>query len=224
MHVECLAVCRINGNQFQFLSHGQYVAPENLKTQQYITTLNLWSIEHKMKLNKKKTTIMLVIFTKKHQFATRLKLSDTNIQQVSQFKVLGTILSNNLSWDANCAQIIKKCYSRMQLLRKVASFGTDPHIMKTIYTQIIRVVLEGSCQVWAGSLTIKNKKALERCQKLCLKIILPSKTYKEVMKTLDIEDLETRRTRITLRFAKNARHHQKLNTHLRNNPKTHKMN
>ena len=43
------------------------------------------------------------------------------------------------------------------------------------------------------------------------------------MKTLDIEDLETRRIRITLRFAKNARHHQKLNKHLRNNPKTHKM-
>ena len=45
--------------------HGQFVAPENLKTQQYITTLNLWSIEHKMKLNKKKTTIMIVNFTKK---------------------------------------------------------------------------------------------------------------------------------------------------------------
>ena len=137
--------------------------------------------------------------------------------------MLGTILSDDLSWDANCAQIVKKCYSRMQLLRKVASFGTDPHIMKTIYTQIIRVVLEGSCQVWAGSLTIKNKKALARCQKLCLKIILPNKTYKEAMKTLEIEDLESRRTRITLRFAKNARYHPKLTKHLKNNPKTHKM-
>ena len=77
---------------------------------------------------------MLKFITNEHQFATRLTLCDTNIQQVSQFKVLGTILSDDLSWDANCAQIIKKCYSRMQLLRKVASFGTDPHIMKTIFT------------------------------------------------------------------------------------------
>ena len=46
--------------------HGQFVAPENLKTQQYIITLNSWSIEHKMKLNKKKTTIMLVNFTEKN--------------------------------------------------------------------------------------------------------------------------------------------------------------
>ena len=44
------------------------------------------------------------------------------------------------------------------------------------------------------------------------------------MKTLDIEDLETRRTRLTLTFAKNARYHQKLSKHQRNNPKTHKIN
>ena len=113
--------------------HGQYVAPENLKTQKYISTLDTWSTEHKMKLNKKKTTIMLINFTKKHQFSTRLKLQDTNIEQVKHFKVLGTILSDDLTWDANCNAIIKKCYSRMQLLRKVASFGTDPLIMKTVY-------------------------------------------------------------------------------------------
>ena len=94
----------------------------------------------------------------------------------------------------------------MQLLRKVESFGTDPLIMKTIYIQIIRVVLEGSCQVWAGSLTMENKKALERCQRLCLNIILPNKMYKEAMTSLSIEDLETRRHRITIKFAKNAKY------------------
>ena len=203
--------------------HGQFVAPENLKTQKYISTLDTWSTEHNIKLNKKKTTIMLINFTKKHQFSTRLKLKDTNIEQVKHFKVLGTILSDDLSWDANCNAIIKKCYARMQLLRKVASFGTDPLIMKTIYIQIIRVVLEGSCQVWAGSLTMENKKALERCQRLCLKIILPTKTYKEAMVLLSIEDLETRRHRITLKFAKNAKYHEKLSKLFKSNPKIHHM-
>ena len=82
--------------------------------------------------------------------------------------------------------------------------------MKTIYIRIIRVVLEESCQVWAGNLTMENKKALERCQKLCLKIILPNKRYKEAMTSLSIEDFETRRKKITIKFAKNVRYHEKL--------------
>ena len=51
---------------------------------------------------------MLKFITNEHQFATRLTLCDTNIQQVNYVKVLGTILSDDLSWDANCAQIFKK--------------------------------------------------------------------------------------------------------------------
>ena len=66
--------------------------------------------------------------------------------------------SLKLTWDANCANIIKKCNMRMQLLRKVARFGTDPEVLKTIYIQIIRVILEQSCQVWDAGLTRKKQK------------------------------------------------------------------
>ena len=204
-------------------THGQFIEPQNLKTQQYINTLNTWSEEHKMKLNVKKTKIMLINFTKKHQFATRVKLRGVNIEQITKAKILGLILSDDLSWDANCDAIIKKCNMRMQLLRKVASFGTDIETMKIIYIQIIRVILEGSCQVWDGGLTTKNRRSLERCQKLCLKIILPNTSYKEAMKKLNLDDLQTRRTKLTLRFAKLNKTEGKLSHLFKNNPKTHMM-
>ena len=54
--------------------HGQYVESKNLRTQEYVSTLDAWSEDHKIKLHKKKTKIMLVNFTKKYQFATRIKL------------------------------------------------------------------------------------------------------------------------------------------------------
>ena len=107
-----------------------------------------------MKLNEKKTKIMVINFTKNYQFATRIKLKDSNVEQVKEAKILGTIISDDLLWNKNVANIIKKCHSRMQLLRVVASFGTNKETMKLIYIQIIRVILEGSCQVWDGSLTI----------------------------------------------------------------------
>ena len=128
-------------------------------------------------------------FTKKYQFATRLMLKGTGVEQVPEAKILGTIISDKLSWDANTSRIVKKCYMRMQLLPKVASFGTSPQIMRQIYIRIIRVILEGSCQVWDGGLTSKNRRSLERVQKLCLWTILPNHTYKEAMSVIHGRDM-----------------------------------
>ena len=61
--------------------HGQFVNPQNLLTQEYISTLDAWSDEHRMKLNAKKTKIMLINFTQKYQFTTRVKLKGRNIEQ-----------------------------------------------------------------------------------------------------------------------------------------------
>ena len=79
--------------------HRQYVNPENLLTQQYISTLDAWSGAHKMRLNESKTKVMLVNFTKKYQFVSRLKLKGSIIEQVKEAKILGTIVSDNLSWN-----------------------------------------------------------------------------------------------------------------------------
>ena len=59
---------------------------------------------------------MLINFTKYYQFATRIKLNNANVEQVTEAKILDSILSDYLSWNSNCANIIKKCRSRMQLL------------------------------------------------------------------------------------------------------------
>ena len=58
---------------------------------------------------------MIVNFTKNHQFHTRLQLNDKNIEIVKKMKILGTIFTDNFSWDENCAAIIKKVNARMQL-------------------------------------------------------------------------------------------------------------
>jgi hypothetical protein len=177
-----------------------------------------------MKLNQAKTKIMLVNFTKKYQFVSRLKLKGSNLEQVKEAKVLGTIISDSLSWNANCANIVRKCNMRLQLLREVASFGTDVNMMKQIYIQIVRVILEGSCQVWHSSLSNKNRKYLERCQKMALRIILPKLSYKANLSHLNIETLENRRNILTLRFAKQAKQHDKLSHLFKKNKQTHEMN
>ena len=59
----------------------------------------------KRKLNEKKTNIIIINFTSNYQFETSLKLKSTNIEHVKETKIFGTIVSDNLLWDRNCAKI-----------------------------------------------------------------------------------------------------------------------
>ena len=95
--------------------------------------------------------------------------------------------------------------------------------MKQIYTTILRVILEGSCQVWHSSLTNRNRKYLERCQKMALRIILPKLSYKAALSFLNLETLENRRNRLQLKFAKQAKEHEKLSHLFKKNNQTHQM-
>ena len=91
----------------------------------------------------------------------------------------------------------------MQLLRKVASFGTSADELKDIYILYIRSILEKSATVWHSSLTEENKNDLERVQKSAFKIILGEqyKTYSNALQKLQLETLNLRRENLCLSFA-----------------------
>ena len=80
----------------------------------------------------------------------------------------------------------------MQLLRKVASFGTPSEDLVNIYVLFIRSLLEQSAVVWHSSLTQENKEDLERIQKSALKVILGEKYvgYNKFLEKLDLETLK----------------------------------
>ena len=97
-------------------THGQYIESSNLKSQDYLNKIIKWTEDHKMDINQKKTKAMVFNFTNNHQFTTRLQLKGENIEIVKQMKILGTIVTDQLSWDDNCQHLIKKVNARMQLL------------------------------------------------------------------------------------------------------------
>ena len=82
---------------------------------------------------------------------------------------MGVIISDNLSRDNNTSDLVKRSNARMELLRKVAEFGTSIEEKKNIYMLYIRIILEQSSVVWHSSLTKENAEDLERVQKKCCK-------------------------------------------------------
>ena len=206
-------------------SHNQIIPADNLKSQQHLQVINNWTKKKKMKLNEKKTKNMIFNFTKKFQFATKMSVNNEPIDTVRETKLLGTHLTEDLKWDKNTSEIVKKAYARMQLLYRAASFTSDKKDLRKIYLTFIRSILEQSAVVWHSSLTAKNRLALERVQKAAVRVILGNHyiNYKDGLKKLKLENLNTRREQLCLRFAKNCLRNDKVKGMFPKNQTEHKM-
>ena len=195
--------------------HNQYIPAENLKSQEWLQKINQWTIQQKMLINEKKTKSLIFNFTEKYQFSTRLKLNEETLEVLESTKLLGTIITDDLSWNMNTLNIVKKANARMELVRKVAGFGASEDDLKTIYFLFVRSLLEQSATVWHSSLTQENSDDLERVQKSAVKIILGQhyENYEKSLVKLEMESLHDRREFLCLKFANKCL----------KNPKTKKM-
>ena len=148
---------------------------------------------------------MIFNFTHDYKFTTDISLNNKLIDVEKDTRLLGTIISDTLTWDKNIENIVRKSNSRMQLLHKISKFGASIEDMKIIYFSYIRSILEQSSNVWHTSLSQENEQNLERIQKSCLKLILKSKyeTYEKACNLLEIDDLKTSKQKLFEKFTVN---------------------
>ena len=205
--------------------HNQYIPPENLKSQEWLDKINEWTVIQKMLINEKKTKTIIFNYTNNYQFTTRLAINDKRIEVIDSTRLLGTIITNDLSWDANTAEIVRKSNARMELLRRVSGFGVPEEDLKNIYFLFIRSLLEQSATVWHSSLTKENIEDLERVQKCALRIILKEnyQNYTHALRKLGIETLHGRREQLCSSFALKCVKNPKFKDMFPLNEKDHNM-
>ena len=96
---------------FKFLpgkdSHAQHI----------LDNVASWTDEKKMSLNEDKSKVMIINFTKNNQFATRLTINDKVLETVEETKLLGSIISSDLTWHRNTDYLVKKGYQRLEILK-----------------------------------------------------------------------------------------------------------
>lgn len=184
----------------------KFLSPSNIQSQEYLDGVEEWTDKNLMKLNPKKSNVMVFNFTHDFQFSTRLYMENKLLEIVPTTKLLGTIISSDLSWYANTEMLVKKAYQRMLMLHKLYSFHVGDEEMVTIYILYVRSILEQSCQVWHYSITEEEKQDLERVQKVACKVILNSEytDYEEALKVLGLDTLSKRRDKLSLKFAKRS--------------------
>ena len=120
---------------------------------------------------------MVVNFTSKYQFSTKLEIDNVILEEISECKLLGTIISNNLSFEKNSQEIVKKGYARMIILHKLYEFNIPISEMINIY--------------------------IERVQKTALRIILGQLyiDYQDALLVTGLPSLKQRRADLCLDFA-----------------------
>ena len=202
-----------------------YISGEKLQSQKWLDEINKWTIKNKMQINEKKTKSMIFNFTSNYQFSTRLKLNNQLIETINDTSLLGTVIQDNLSWDLNTKELVRRANMRMELLRRVAAFCPDIEDLKVIYIQFVRNVLEHSAVVWHSAITEQNSTDLERVQKNAFRIILGERyrSYENALNILNLDTLKVRREKLCLRFALKTSKHPKMNKMFPKEEKEHKM-
>ena len=70
-----------------------------------------------------------------------------NLETVTQMKVLGVIIQNDLKWDRNVDNIVKRAnYSKIHMLRVVKCHGLSSHDLMTIILVLLDQLLNMQLQ------------------------------------------------------------------------------
>ena len=156
---------------------------------------------------------MLFNTSTKYDFQPELKVDGEGLEVVSQMKLLGVIVSDDLRWHENTLFITKKAYSIIWMLRRLNQIEANNQILLDTYYKQIKSVLELACIVWISGLTQEIIHEIERVQKSVLGVILGSNysTYKEACFELNVKTLIKRRKELSVQFAKRQAHIQCTN-------------
>lgn len=154
-----------------------------------------------MKLNPKKCKEMVIDPLEYNTTVLRpITISDTTIEKVKKYKLLGVILTDDLKWKEHVDYIYKRACKRLYALRILRRAGVGTDNMLKVYLAIIRPILEYAVPVWQAIPEYLSNK-IESVQRRAFKIIKPGdENYDELLKVFNVEKLHIRRIKLCKQY------------------------
>ena len=140
--------------------------------QSALNNLHIWCKGNGMILNSTKTKVMLVTTNQKRQrlINDNLKFDNETLDTVSNDKIWGVFVDNNLTWSDHIKHLTKKIASSIWLLSKIKKFLSQDHRVQ-FYKSYIQPHTDFCSIVW-GSSSEFNKLKIFKLQKRACKVIL----------------------------------------------------
>ena len=177
--------------------------PTSSKLQEVLDDFSKWTTDNKLSLNPTKCQALQVCFKMDVPPPTVLKINGTPLDYVSEAKILGIWIQDNLKWDKNITEITKKANRRLYMLRMLKKFGFNHQELITVYKGYVRPLLEYCDSTWHSSLTAGQSKSLEQLQRRACRIVQGRNftSYSDALSDCDLDSLYDRRVEHCLRFA-----------------------
>ena len=190
---------------YNYHERTNHVLPEkNNLLQLYIKDTENFVRDNRMVINKKKTKVISFSKSRKWAFPPELSFSDgTPLEYVSDTRLVGVVVSQDLKWFKNTAYICQKARNKLWILRRMLKLDLDVYQMFDVYTKEIRSILEMAVPVWHSGLTNQQTMDIESIQKVAMRIILKDKyiNYQLACQTFSTLTLADRRTKLCSKFA-----------------------
>ena len=124
-----------------FAKNGRIIQYRLAKT---LSDLEIWCSKWRIKLNAKKTQLLLIRQTKQRNLSINLELFGEKLINTDNTKLLGVTLEENLSFEAHIDDIAKRGRMRLNLLKIVSgtTWGCEPQTLMRLHKAYIRPVLE----------------------------------------------------------------------------------
>jgi len=124
--------------------------------------------------------------------------------KVSEVKLLGITIQNDLKWDAHIKDIEKRASAKLYMLRSLVKYGLPMEDLITVFIGYIRPLLEYASPVWSGGITQSQTERLERIQKRALRIIFRRdyNDYTSALEQSQLQTLDKRRQDLCVTFFK----------------------
>ena len=81
---------------------------------------------------------------------TPIQLNGIVIERVSSYKLLGVIITNDLSWNEHCDSIHKNATKRLFVLRTLKRVDLGTNDLVLVYCSIVGSIVEYASPVWAA--------------------------------------------------------------------------
>ena len=125
-----------------------------------------------------------------------ISVNGTSIKRVSQFKYLGVVFDERLSWNDHVKFILAKAGKRVGMLGRIR-FCITRHSAKIIYASMIRPIIEYCDTVW-GCCGQVNKNALESLQRRAGRIVCRASSSEDAIEKLNLTTSAYKQSKHTL--------------------------
>lgn len=190
-----------------FLSFNQIMDCKLL--QKDLDSLYQWCNINQMALNLKKCKIMR--FVRNTPLTVNYFLGDYQVEIVENFQDLGILFDSKLNFVPHITTIINKARGTLGYIKRWAKEFNDPYITKTLFTSLVRPILEYGSVIW-DPIYESHSNAIESVQKqfllFCLRglqfnpLNLPS--YSARLALIKLPTLKSRRTMLNVSFLLNV--------------------